>query len=132
MKRFFLVLAGLSVALAPASATAKSGLEGRWKNGAMEILIAPCGDGLCGRVVKASAKQQAKSRRGSGTKLLGARVIDNIRPSGPGKWNANVFVATKDMNARGTIVQAGPDRLTVRGCVLAILCKTTHWDRVGG
>lgn len=129
MKRFFLVLAGLSVALAPASALAKS-LEGRWKNGAMEIVIAPCGGSLCGRVVKASAKQQAKSQHGSGTKLLGARVIDNIQPSGPGKWNADVFVASRDMNARGTIQQVGPDRLMVRGCVLAIICKTTHWDRV--
>src|SRR5690348_10864678 len=130
MKRFFLVLAGLSVALAPASALAKS-LEGRWKNGAMEIVIAPCGDSLCGRVVKASAKQQAKSRRGSGTKLLGARVIDNIQPSGPGRWNADVFVATRNVNARGTIEQAGPNRLTVHGCVLGILCKTQHWDRIG-
>lgn len=130
MKRFFLVLAGLSVALAPASAVAKS-LEGRWKNGAMEIVIAPCGDSLCGRVVKASARQQAKSESGSGTRLLGARVIDNIEPSGPGRWKADVFVASRDMNARGTIEQVGPDRLTVRGCVLAILCKTTHWDRVG-
>jgi uncharacterized protein (DUF2147 family) len=116
MKRFFLVLAGIAVAFAPASALAKS-LEGRWKNGAM--------------VVKASAKQQAKSQKGSGTKLLGARVIDNIQPSGPGKWNADVFVASRDMNARGTIQQVGPDRLTVRGCVLAVICKTTHWDRIG-
>jgi uncharacterized protein (DUF2147 family) len=131
MKRLFLAIAGLAVALAPASALAKSGLEGRWKNGAMEIVIGPCGDSLCGRVVKASAKQQAKSQRGSGTHLLGARVIDNIEPSGPGKWNANVFVASRDMNARGTIEQVRPDRLTVRGCVLAIICKTTHWDRIG-
>jgi uncharacterized protein (DUF2147 family) len=121
MKRLFLAIAGLAVALAPASALAKSGLEGRWKNGAMEIVIGPCGDSLCGRVVKASAKQQAKSQRGSGTHLLGARVIDNIEPSGPGKWNANVFVASRDMNARGTIEQVRPDRLTVRGCVLEII-----------
>ena len=102
MKRFFLALAGVAVALAPASAVAKS-LEGRWKNGAMEIVIAPCGDSLCGRVVKASAKQQAKSQRGSGTRLLGARVIDNIQPSGPGRWNADVFVASR----------GGADRLLV-------------------
>ena len=130
MKRFFLALAGLAVALAPASAAAKS-LEGRWKNGAMEILIAPCGDSLCGRVVKASDKQRDKAQRGSGTKLLGARVIDDIRPSGPDRWTADVFVASRDMNARGTIQQVGPNRLSVRGCVLAVICKTTHWDRIG-
>jgi uncharacterized protein (DUF2147 family) len=131
MKRFLMALSGLAVALAPASAFARSNLEGRWKNGAMEIVIAPCGPSLCGRVVKASAQQQSKAQRGSGTRLLGARVIDNIEPAGPGRWNADVFVASRDMSARGTIEQVGPDRLAVRGCVLAIICKTTHWDRIG-
>jgi uncharacterized protein (DUF2147 family) len=130
MKRFFLMLAGLAVALAPASAAAKS-LEGRWKNGAMEIVIAPCGQSLCGRVVKASAKQQAKAQEGSGSRLLGSRVIDNIQPVSPGTWRADVYVASRDMNARGTIQQVGPNRLAVRGCVMAVICKTTHWDRVG-
>jgi len=129
MKRFFLGLAGLAVALAPASAMARS-LEGRWKNGAMEIVIAPCGPSLCGRVVKASAEQQSKAQRGSGTRLLGSRVIDNIEPMGPGRWSADVFVASRDMSARGTIEQVNPNRLAVRGCVLAIICKTTHWDRI--
>ena len=131
MKRFFLGLAGLAIALAPAQALAKSSLEGRWKHGAMEILIAPCGQTLCGRVLKASAKQQAKAQRGSGTDLLGARVIDNIEPSGPGSWRANVFLAGRNMNVRGTIEQVGANRLEVHGCVLAVICKTTRWDRVG-
>jgi uncharacterized protein (DUF2147 family) len=131
MKRFLLAISGVAIALAPASALAKSNLEGRWKNGAMEIVIAPCGPTLCGRVVKASAQQQSKAQRGSGTRLLGARVIDNIRAVGPDTWRANVFVASRDMNAQGTIEQVAPDRLAVRGCVLAFICKTTHWDRIG-
>lgn len=131
MKRIFLGLAGFAVALAPASALAKSNLEGRWKHGSMEIVIAPCGDSLCGKVVKASANQQAKAQRGSGTNLLGARVIDNIQPAGPGTWKADVFLAGRNMNARGTIKQVGADRLAVSGCILAVLCKTRYWDRVG-
>jgi uncharacterized protein (DUF2147 family) len=130
MKRILIALSGLAVALAPAPALARTGLEGRWKNGAMEILIAPCGPSLCGRVVKASAQQQAKAQHGSGKRLLGARVIDNIQSAGPGKWSADVFVASRDMNASGTIRQLGPNRLMVRGCVLAVICKTTHWDRI--
>jgi uncharacterized protein (DUF2147 family) len=110
MKRFFLALAGLAVALAPASAAAKS-LEGRWKNGAMEIVIAQCGDGLCGRVVKASDKQRAKAQRGSGTRLLGSRVIDDIRPTGPGKWTADVYVAAGVMYGRGSMERGGAVRL---------------------
>jgi uncharacterized protein (DUF2147 family) len=131
MRRLFLALAGFAIAIAPASALAKSGLEGRWKNGAMEIVIAPCGDTLCGRVAKASAEQQSKAQRGSGTHLIGARVINNIQPTGRNRWNAEVYLASRDMNTRGTIEQVGPDRLAVRGCVLAVICKTTHWDRIG-
>ncbi len=129
MKRFFLALVGFAVAFAPSGAAAKS-LEGRWKNGAMEIVIGPCGHSLCGRVVKASQQQRTKAQRGSGTHLMGSRVIDNIEPSGPGTWRADVFLASRNMNAKGTIEAVGPDRLAVHGCVLAVICKTTHWDRV--
>jgi uncharacterized protein (DUF2147 family) len=130
MKRFFLTLAGFAVLTVPATAMAKSNLEGRWKNGHMEIVIAPCGKTMCGTVVKASPKQKAKAERGSGTELVGARVISNIRPAGAGAYRADVFVADKNMNAHGTIREVNADRLSVRGCVLAIICKTTNWDRV--
>src|SRR3982750_37890 len=116
MKRLFIALATIAVASAPASANARSNLEGRWKNGRMEIVIAPCGRTLCGTVVKASANQQARAERGSGTNLLGARVIDNIEPAGAGTYRASVFVADRDMKASGTIRQVGPNRLNVRGC----------------
>jgi uncharacterized protein (DUF2147 family) len=131
MKGFFLSLAALAVLATAGSASARSNLEGRWKNGRMEIVIRPCGDALCGTVVKASVKQQARAQSGSGTNLIGARVIDDIQPAGGGVYKANVYVADRDMNARGTIRQIGRNRLEVRGCVWAIICKTTHWDRIG-
>ena len=130
MHRFSVIIAAL-LALAPAAAAnARSNLEGRWKNGHMEIVIRPCGGGLCGTVVKASDKQQSRAQRGSGTNLIGARVINNIQPAGGGTYKADVYVADRDMNARGTISQLGPNRLEVRGCVLAVICKTTHCDRI--
>jgi uncharacterized protein (DUF2147 family) len=131
MKRILIGLATLSVLGAPAGALAKSNLEGRWKNGKMEIVIAPCGRSLCGTVVKASAKQQSRAQSGSGTNLIGTRVIDNIQPAGTGVYRGNVFVADRGVNARGTIRMVGPNRLTVRGCMWAVLCKTTNWDRIG-
>src|SRR5436853_6755535 len=117
MKRLFIILATLLVAAAPTLANARSSLEGRWRHGKMEIVIAPCGRALCGTVVKASPRQQAKAEAGSGTNLLGARVIDNIQPTGPGVYRANVFVADRDTNAHGTIEQPGPDRPSRRRCV---------------
>ena len=131
MKSFLLSLAALSALAAPASANAGGNLEGRWKNGKMEIVIRPCGGTLCGTVVKASPKQQSRAQRGSGTTLIGSRVIDNIRPAGSGVYKANVFVADRDLNARGTIRQVTANRLNVRGCVMGVICKTTNWDRIG-
>jgi len=130
MTRFFIAIAAVFALSAPASATAKAGIEGRWKNGKMEIVIAPCGQELCGTIVKASPKQQAKAERGSGIELIGARLIRNIRPTGPGTYRANVFVADRNMDARGTIRQINGNQLAVTGCVLAIICKSATWDRV--
>jgi uncharacterized protein (DUF2147 family) len=131
MTRFFIALATILGLLAtPLPANAKSSLEGRWKNGKMEIVISPCGRSLCGTVVKASPKQQARAERGSGTDLVGARLITDIRPNGPRTYRANVYLADRDMNASGTIHQVGPNRLNVRGCVLAVICKSTNWDRI--
>jgi uncharacterized protein (DUF2147 family) len=131
MKRLLIGLAAIAVLAAPTGALAKSNLEGRWKNGKMEIVIAPCGRSLCGTVVKASTKQQSRAQSGSGTNLIGARVIDNIQPAGAGVYRGDVFVADRGVNARGTIRMVNPNRLTVRGCMWAVLCKTTNWDRIG-
>jgi len=130
MKRILISLAALALLSGPAVASAKSPLEGRWKNGKMEVEIAPCGKALCGTVVKASPKQQAKAERGSGTELIGATLIKGIERTGPGTYRASVFVADRNVHARGTIYQVSADRLKVRGCVLAIICKSKTWDRV--
>jgi uncharacterized protein (DUF2147 family) len=131
MTRFFIALATtISLFATPAQAYAKSSIEGRWKNGKMEIVISPCGRSLCGTVVKASPKQQAKAERGSGTDLIGARLITDIRPNGPQTYRANVYLADRDMNASGTIRQINRNRLNVRGCVWGFICKSTNWDRI--
>ena len=120
----------LGALAAPASATAKSPLEGRWKNGKMEIVIAPCGGELCGTVVKASPKAKAKAQRGSGTDLIGARLIKDIEPAGPNRYKGRVFVADRNIHATGTIRQLNHNQLAVKGCVMAVLCKSATWDRV--
>ncbi|HUG45227.1 MAG TPA: DUF2147 domain-containing protein [Sphingomicrobium sp.] len=130
MKTLLVAIAALTALWAPASASSKSTLEGRWKNGAMEILIAPCGKALCGTVVKASPKQEAKAERGSGTDLVGARLITGIEPTGRGTYRGRVFVADHNVHANGTIRQVSRDQLKVRGCVLGFVCRSKTWDRV--
>ena len=130
MKQILIAFAAIALLSGPAAASAKSPLEGRWKNGKMEVVIAPCGGDLCGTVVKASPIQQKKAERGSGTDLVGARLIKDIEPTGPGSYKATVFLADRNMHARGTIRQVSNNQLKVRGCVLGVLCKSKTWDRV--
>lgn len=131
MKKW-LALFAFSILAAPASAADPHPLEGRWKEGNLVIDIAPCGQVLCGTVVSASEKQQRRAMRGSGTELIGSRLITDIRPDGkPNRYKAKVFVADRDMNASGRIDQLSNDRIKVRGCVvLGIFCKAEEWRRV--
>ena len=130
MKRMLLSLGLVAALAAPAAATAGSPIEGRWRNGKMEIVIDRCGQLLCGTVVKASPKAQAKAQKGTGTKLIGARLIDNIRATGGNSYKARVFLADRDMHATGTIRQLNDNQLAVRGCALLIICRSATWDRV--
>ena len=122
---FALLAAGIA-----GSAEARSPIEGRWKKGNLQIDIRPRGRTLCGTVVRASAKQQARAERGSGTDLIGATLIKDIRPAGPRSYKARVFVPDRNMHALGKIQQVAPNRLKVSGCVLAVVCKSTDWKRV--
>lgn len=125
------ILAGaLFALLAAGAAEARSPIEGRWKKGNLQIDIKRCGATLCGTVVKASAKQQRRATRGSGTELIGATLIKDIKPAGPGSYRAKVFVADRNMHATGKIQQVSPNQLKVSGCVLLFVCKTANWTRV--
>jgi uncharacterized protein (DUF2147 family) len=130
MSRAILIGAALAALALAGTADARGPIEGRWAKGNMQIDIKPCGSSLCGTIVKASPKQQARAENGSGTELVGARVINQIRPIGRNSYKARVFLADRNMNASGKITQLNPNRLRVSGCVLAFLCRTTHWDRV--
>ena len=124
-----MILAVSMLLASPAVASAQQ-IEGRWEKGNMQIEIRPCGEGYCGTVVKASEKQKARARRGSGTELIGATLIRDIRPNGPGRYRARVFVADRNIHATGRIRQISEDLLKVSGCVLAIICKSANWVRV--
>ena len=130
MKTILATIAAIGLIASPALADAKSPIEGRWKKGNLVIQIAPCGGNLCGTVIRASAKQQAKAERGSGTDLIGARLIRNIDQTGPNTYRASVFLPDRNMHARGTIRQVSPNALAVKGCVLGVICKSQSWQRV--
>lgn len=125
-----LLLSIAAVATASSPAVAKDPIEGLWKHGPMVVQIAPCGDDLCGTVVKASPLQQQKAERGSGTRLIGSRLITGIESTGTGTYKGRVFAADRNVYASGTVHQLSPNELEVKGCVLMVICKSRTYQRV--
>lgn len=128
MRNFVLGTAVIAALASPA--IARDPIEGLWKHGPMVVEIAPCGDDFCGTVVKASPTQQEKAARGSGTRLIGSRLITGIVPTGPGTYRGRVFAADRNVYASGTVHQLSPNELEVKGCVLMVICKSRTYQRV--
>jgi uncharacterized protein (DUF2147 family) len=132
-KSVSLITAALAMALAPTPALAASPLEGLWTNpkGNVVVRIAPCGQQLCGRVVKATAKARAKAAEQGTQNLMGKTLLSGLQPNGPNRWRGKVFVPRVGRNVSGNLTLAGPSRLNVQGCLVGVICKSQSWTRVG-
>lgn len=126
-------LLGASLLFAAAPAAAQSPIEGLWANPKKSVVvrIAPCGSAWCGKVVRASAKQQAKAARNGVEDLEGAQMLTGLRPAGPGRWKGQVYVPKVRSKVGSIVTMQTPNRMSVSGCFLGVVCKTQVWTRVG-
>jgi uncharacterized protein (DUF2147 family) len=125
LMRIALVLS--AAAAVPASASSQATLEGRWANPHRTVIVnvARCGDGYCGVVSWASAKNRA-----AGT-TPGTRVLSGLRPSGDGTYKGSAFEPKRDMRGSAIVRQVGPNVMVVKGCaLLGLVCKEQRWTRV--
>lgn len=120
-----------ALALLPAAANAASPLEGLWRNpkGSVVVRIAPCGQQLCGKVVRANAKARSKAAEGGTDQLIGTTLLSNITPVGANRWKGRVFLPKQNTHATGNLRLAGR-QLTVQGCLLLVVCKDQTWVKV--
>ncbi len=129
MKRTMILIASLLLA-APASAQA---LEGQWTNYKKNVVVQVerCGPAYCGRVVKASAKAQAKARKGGTPRLIGTQILTGLKPIGDGRYRGRAFVPKRNIHATATVRQLNDNVMQVSGCVLGgLLCDNEKWTRV--
>lgn len=103
--------------------------EGVWRNarGTVQIETRRCGQGLCGKVVRAAP--EADEAAGGG--LVGTELFRNLERGDDGLWYGSVYVPDIGREVEGTIAQTSPDRLTATGCLFAGFgCKEQVWTRV--
>lgn len=120
------------------SATEKTPESGRWvtESGNLVVDISPCGQALCGTVVKVIANRSMSKQDGAmtsadGSSPLGLKILTNFAPSGEGEWKGRIYNRENGKTYDGIISLAAPDQLKVHGYkVLPIFGKTQIWRRV--
>jgi uncharacterized protein (DUF2147 family) len=149
-------LAGLAVVLSLTTAfinatrpvfAASAEPVGQWyaEGGAAVVEIAPCGDGLCGRVVwlhspldedgcelrdKNNPDPALRNRPVVGLQILGGLVASDQRPA---SWTGGTIYDPVSGNTyRCRLELDDHDRLRLRGYVgIPLVGRTTTWTRVG-
>ncbi|HLN09214.1 MAG TPA: DUF2147 domain-containing protein [Xanthobacteraceae bacterium] len=134
-----LVLLGL-LAASPALAADPHGL---WltESGKSKVRIVDCGGALCGavewlqepndpetgkpRTDRNNADASLRSRP-----VIGVAIVLSMKPSGPDKWEGQVYNAEDGKTYSGNITMRNANALRLEGCAMGgLLCKGQIWSR---
>lgn len=139
LRRGVAVIAVLMAVAGPASAQ-DSPLLGRWRTAAQGgiVEIYRCGAGLCGRVVDAAPLRRDPNQTDVRNlnpalrtrPLRGLRVLEGFT-GGPTTWTGGpLYDPDSGQRAgRGVLTLLEGGRLSVRGCIAPLLCRTQIWTR---
>src|SRR5258708_30216252 len=110
---------------------------GRWltESGNLEIEIAPCGQALCGTVVKVLANRSmadpGKTITSDAPSPLGMKVMTDFTPSGDGEWHGQIYNRENGKTYDCLMSLESADQLRIRPYVgIPIAGKTQIWRRV--
>ncbi|NAZ35461.1 DUF2147 domain-containing protein [Rubellimicrobium sp. CFH 75288] len=125
-------LAALAAALAlGATAAAAEPLLGTWRtapddNGNTGLIqVAPCGDAICGALVRAFGPDGSDIPSPN----MGRLIIWDTRPTGGGEYRGRIFAPDRGQEYASRLRLDG-DRLSVSGCVIGICREGGVWTRV--
>ena len=114
------------------------GQLGRWltESGNLEVEIAPCGDALCGTVVRVIANRSMSSPDKvmapvDSRPALGMQILSNFTPSGGGVWQGQIYNRENGKTYDCLMELVAPDQLKIRGYkVMSLFGQTQIWRRV--
>lgn len=137
-----LVVAAVMAAVATGASDSRRddpSIEGLWRTPAGgQVEIAPCGEAYCGRLVDAPALEDEPDLRDVNNRdperrsrpLRGVEILEGFE-GGPDTWTGGPLYDPESGReaGRGRLTLEGPDRLSVRGCIGPLLCRTQTWTR---
>lgn len=141
--------AGRAAALALLSGAAQAATpadpSGTWlvEDGRARVRIEKCGPGeksVCGYVVwlKVPLNDKGQPRidfrnpdpRKQARASLGHQLIMGLKPNADARYEGKIYNSEDGKSYDVTIWTDTPAELTVRGCLIAFLCKSQTWNRV--
>lgn len=105
---------------------------GTWTNPKESVVVrtVPCGSGVCGTVIWATAETEEKARRAGTLRLRGKEVLRGQGGAEDGHWQGRVFIPKLGETVSAEIVQLSRDELQITGCKLkGLLCRKQVWRR---
>ncbi|WP_307366360.1 DUF2147 domain-containing protein [Brevundimonas sp. SORGH_AS_0993] len=130
----------LGLAAVDPAAAQESPLLGRWRTAVQGgvVEIHRCGAALCGRVVDAARLRRNPDQTDvrnpdpalRSRPLRGLRVLDDFT-GGPTTWSGGSLYdpASGQRAGRGSLTLVEGGRLSVRGCIAPLMCRTQTWTR---
>ncbi len=122
MRMALALVLGMSVAV-PAMASPVGVWEIEMRDSRYDVTM--CGDGtqLCGELIwLGNGADNAEN-----LPYMNTMVIDHAPQIGPGLWKGTLNLYGH--RAEGTITQVSEDQITLKGCVLLVVCKTYQMYR---
>jgi uncharacterized protein (DUF2147 family) len=115
----------LAFVMTSSTARATSTLDphGVWlrPEGGVEFSFYDCGKLLCAKVVGAKKAEDKAS--------IGSVILRGAAQTGPHEWKGKLFNSEDGKTYDGIITVTSADELTLKGCIMGILCGGETWKR---
>ena len=93
-----------------------------------------CGDGVCGKIVKAVDGQKTDDKNPDPAKqkrpIVGLVIMQGAKKTGANKWSGTLYNRADGKEYSGTVTVKSKTELDLSGCVAAVFCKTVTFKRV--
>lgn len=133
------VAASLSAAIEMSHAASPTDPSGTWltEDGRARIRVEHCGatpEQICGYLVWMNDAKGPTFKDENNPDinkrsrpLLGHQLILGLKPTSAGRFDGEIYNAENGKTYFVTLWREAPDRLKIKGCMLAVLCSTQIW-----
>jgi uncharacterized protein (DUF2147 family) len=132
------------LAFGQVSAKTANSPSGIWltQAGDAKVRISQCGSALCGTIVwlkvpvdPKTGKPQVDDKNANPAlakrPIIGINIFSRMKSVADNKWSGTIYNADDGKSYSSDVIVAGPLKLQVRGCVMAVLCGSETWTKIG-